>query len=298
MLGTEGGTTTVAARVSILLLSAIGSPSGLSECSVARESLRRRSGLSDMMLPSDARRNAPKARRGLLEIDLHGHRNGNGLWAAGRIPRNYDRGEIIADGVIHALGICSGLIGAVIIIVIASHSTKIVTITSVLIYAAGLVAMLGFSAAYNMWPVSPTKWVLRRFDHSAIYLLIAGTYTPFIAQLKISFASGGLLMGVWLTAGFGVVLKLVLPGRFDRVAVVLYLLLGWSGVLVYGSVIASLPSLTLWLLAAGGVLYSMGVIFHLWRSLRFQNAIWHAFVLLAAGCHYTAVLGYAVLARA
>jgi len=152
--------------------------------------------------------------------------------------------------VIHALGICSGLIGAVIIIVIASHSTKIVTITSVLIYAAGLVAMLGFSAAYNMWPVSPTKWVLRRFDHSAIYLLIAGTYTPFIAQLKISFASGGLLTGVWLTAGFGVVLKLVLPGRFDRVAVVLYLLLGWSGVMVYGSVIASLPSLTLWLLAA------------------------------------------------
>ena len=114
---------------------------------------------------------------------------------------------------IHALGICSGLIGAVIIIVIASHSTKIVTITSVLIYAAGLVAMLGFSAAYNMWPVSPTKWVLRRFDHSAIYLLIAGTYTPFIAQLKNSFASGGLLTGVWLTAGIGVMLKLVLPGR-------------------------------------------------------------------------------------
>ena len=172
-------------------------------------------------------------------------------------PWNYDRGEIIADGVIHALGICSGLIGAVIIIiiVIASHSTKIVTITSVLIYAAGLVAMLGFSAAYNMWPVSPTKWILRRFDHSAIYLLIAGTYTPFIAQLKISFSSGGLLTGVWLMAGVGVVLKIVLPGRFDRVAVVLYLLLGWSGVLVYGSVIASLPSLTLWLLAAGGVLY-------------------------------------------
>jgi hemolysin III len=213
-------------------------------------------------------------------------------------PWKYDRCEIIADGVIHALGICFGLIGAVIIIVIASHSTKIVANTSVLIYAAGLVAMLGFSAAYNMWPVSPTKWILRRFDHSAIYLLIAGTYTPFIAQLKISFSSGGLLTGVWLMAGVGVVLKIVLPGRFDRVAVVLYLLLGWSGVMVYGSVIASLPSLTFWLLAAGGVLYSMGVIFHLWRGLRFHNAIWHAFVLLAAGCHYTAVLGYAVLGRA
>jgi hemolysin III len=215
-----------------------------------------------------------------------------------RFPWNYDRGEIIADGVIHAIGICLGLIGAVIIIVIASHSTKIVAIASVLIYAAGLLAMLGFSAAYSMWPVSHTKWILRRFDHSAIYWLIAGTYTPFIAQLKNSFASGGLLTGVWLTAGIGVVLKLMLPGRFDRVAVVLYLLLGWSGVMAYESVFASLPSLTFWLLAAGGMLYSMGVIFHLWRSLRFQNAIWHAFVLLAAVCHYTAVLEYAALARA
>jgi hemolysin III len=214
------------------------------------------------------------------------------------LPWNYDRGEIIADGVIHAIGICSGLIGAIVIIFIASHSTKIVEITPVLIYAAGLVAMLGFSAAYNMWPVSRTKWILRRFDHSAIYLLIAGTYTPFIAQLKTSLAAGGLLMGVWLTAAFGVVLKLVLPGRFDGVAIVLYLLLGWSGVMAYGSLIASLPSLTFWLLVAGGVLYSVGVIFHLWRSLRFHNAIWHAFVLLAAVCHYTAVLEYAVLAPA
>jgi hemolysin III len=213
-------------------------------------------------------------------------------------PWNYDRGEILADGVIHGIGICLGLIGAVIIVVIAGHATKAVAIESVLIYAAGLLAMLGFSAAYNMWPISPTKWILRRFDHSAIYLLIAGTYTPFMTQLKIGFASGALLTGVWITAGLGMVLKLVLPGRFDGVAVVLYLVLGWSGVMFCGPVVASLPGLTLWLLAAGGVLYSIGVIFHLWRRLRFQNAIWHAFVLLAAGCHYAAVLEYAVLARA
>ena len=92
-------------------------------------------------------------------------------------PWNYDRDEIIADGVIHAIGICFGLIGAAIVIILASHSTKIVTIAPVLIYAASLIAMLGFSAAYDMWPVSHTEWLLRRFDHSAIYLLIAGTYT-------------------------------------------------------------------------------------------------------------------------
>jgi len=213
-------------------------------------------------------------------------------------PWHYDRREIIADGMIHAVGLCLGLIGAVIIIVVASRSTKLVAITSLSIYAASLVAMLGFSASYNMWPISHTKWILRRFDHSAIYLLIAGTYTPFIAQLKNSLVSGGLLAGVWLTAGVGIVLKLVVPGRFDRAAVVLYLLLGWSGVTAYRSIIASLPSLVIWLLAAGGVLYSAGVIFHIWRSLRFQNAIWHAFVLLATVCHYTAVLEYAVLPRA
>src|SRR5438128_1051899 len=92
------------------------------------------------------------------------------------LPWNYDRGEIVADGVIHAIGVCFGLIGAVIIIVIAGRAAQRVAIEPVLIYAAGLLAMLGFSAAYNMWPISPTKWLLRRFDHSAIYLLIAGTY--------------------------------------------------------------------------------------------------------------------------
>jgi hemolysin III len=129
-------------------------------------------------------------------------------------------------------------------------------------------------------------------------LLIAGTYTPFITQLKNSLVSGGLLAGVWLTAAVGIVLKLAAPGRFDRAAVALYLVLGWSGVTAYQSIIAPLPSLTIWLLAAGGVVYSTGLIFHIWRSLRFQNAIWHAFVLLATGCHYTAVLEYAVLPRA
>jgi hemolysin III len=213
-------------------------------------------------------------------------------------PWNYDRGEIVADGVIHAIGICFGLIGAVILIVIASHATKVVPIESVFVYAAGLLAMLAFSAAYNLWPVSQTKWILRRLDHSAIYVLIAGTYTPFMTQLKNSFASDGVLTGVWVTAGLGVLLKLVLPGRFDRVAVALYLLLGWSGVMFCGSIIASLPCLAFWLLAAGGTLYSVGVIFHLWESLRFQNAIWHAFVLFAAGCHYAAVLDYVVLGRA
>ncbi len=109
----------------------------------------------------------------------------------GQISWDYDRAEIIADGVVHAIGVCLGLIGAVTILVIAVNIERI-EIVPILVYVIGLVTMLALSAAYNMWPVSPAKWVLRRFDHSAIYLSIAGTYTPFLAQMKNVLASAGL----------------------------------------------------------------------------------------------------------
>jgi hemolysin III len=208
---------------------------------------------------------------------------------AGQIDWHYDRVEIIADGVVHAIGVCLGLIGAVTIVVIAIKMERI-EVAPILVYVIGLVSMLALSAAYNMWPVSPAKWVLRRFDHSAIYLLIAGTYTPFLAQMKSVLASAGLGVGVWLSAIIGMALKLALPGRFDRLAVVLCLLLGWSGVIAYDSLASAMPSASLWLLAIGGILYSLGTLFHVWRGLRFHHAIWHGFVLLAASCHYSAVL--------
>jgi len=153
-----------------------------------------------------------------------------------------------------------------------------------------LLAMLVFSASYNLWPVSRAKWVLRRFDHSAIYVLIAATYTPFIMQLKDSIFAMALLAGVWCVAIIGIVFKLVWPGRFDRLSVGLYLAMGWSGIMLYDAVVRALPAMALWFVAAGGVLYTFGVIFHSWRRLRFQNVIWHCFVLLGAACHYTAVL--------
>src|SRR2546430_9411326 len=183
----------------------------------------------------------------------------------GQISWDYDRAEIIADGVVHAIGVCLGLIGAVTIVVIAVKLERI-EVAPILVYVIGLVTMLGLSATYNMWPVSPTKWVLRRFDHSAIYLLIAGTYTPFLAQMKSVLASVGLGVGVWLSALIGIALKLALPGRFDRLAIVLCLLLGWSGVIAYDSLASTLPGASVWLLPIGGILYSLGTVFHVWRG--------------------------------
>jgi hemolysin III len=210
--------------------------------------------------------------------------------AADAVRWNYDRAEIIADGVVHGVGVFFGLVAATVLIVLTVIYASALDIVVVSVYVAGLLTMLVLSATYNLWPVSRAKWVLRRFDHSAIYLLIAATYTPFIMEVKDSIFAMALLAGVWCVAIAGIVLKLVLPGRFDRISVGLYLAMGWSGLMLYDRVVAALPALALWLVVAGGVLYSFGVIFHAWRSLRFQNAIWHCFVLLGAACHYTAVL--------
>jgi hemolysin III len=210
--------------------------------------------------------------------------------AVGAVRWNYDRAEIIADGIVHGLGVGFGLIAATALIVLTGVFASTSQIVSVSIYAAGLLTMLGFSAAYNMWPVSPRKWWLRRFDHSAIYVLIAATYTPFMMQINDRLLAMLLLGGVWGVAFVGIALKLFLPGRFDRLSILLYLAMGWSGLAAYDAVFTSLPKFTLWFVVAGGVLYTLGVIFHTWRRLRFQNAIWHGFVLLGAACHYTAVM--------
>jgi hemolysin III len=210
--------------------------------------------------------------------------------AMGAVRWNYDRAELIADGVVHGIGVLGGLVAATVLIVLTAIYATPLEVAVVSVYVAGLLTMLVLSATYNLWPVSRAKWVLRRFDHSAIYVLIAATYTPFIMQMKDSFFAIALLIGVWCVAIAGIVLKLFLPGRFDRLSVGLYLAMGWSGFMVYDTVVASLPATALWFLAAGGLLYSFGVIFHAWQRLRFQNAIWHSFVLLGAACHYTAVL--------
>ena len=210
--------------------------------------------------------------------------------AAGAARWNYDRSELIADAVVHIIGVCFGLVAATALIVLTAVYASAVDVAAVSVYVAGLLAMLVLSATYNLWPVSRAKWVLRRFDHSAIYTLIAATYTPLIMELKDSYFAIALLTGVWCLAIVGIVIKLALPGRYDRLAVGLYLAMGWSGMMLYDAVVKALPAMALYFIVAGGVLYSFGVIFHAWKRLRFQNAIWHGFVLSGAACHYTAIL--------
>ena len=210
---------------------------------------------------------------------------------------DYSRSELIADGVVHAIGIVLALSAGSALLSLAFVRTGPWEYVAATFHVVSLIAVLSISMVYNLWPASPTKWLLRRLDHSAIFLLIAGTYTPVLAQLPDRTLAAGMTAFIWTAALIGVAIKLLLPGRFDRLAIVFYLAMGWSGVLLsrHLAEILSLP--TLWLLAAGGAAYSLGVLFFIWQSLRFQNAAWHAFVVAGAGLHLAAMMDCLVIQR-
>jgi hemolysin III len=210
---------------------------------------------------------------------------------------DYSRAELIADGIVHAIGIVLAISAGSILLAFSIFHTGPWEYVAAVFYVVALLTVLSVSCAYNLWPVSRAKWVLRRFDHAAIYLLIAGTYTPFLAQIADVTTARTMLAVVWGAAAIGIAVKLIFPGRFDRLAVVFYLAIGWSGVVVLRPVVDTLPATTLWLIAAGGVVYSVGVVFFAWHRLRFQAAVWHAFVVIAAGLHLAAVMDCLVINR-
>lgn len=214
-----------------------------------------------------------------------------------REQRPYTRAELVVDGVVHVLGLIVAIAAGSVLLAFAILETAPEAAPALVVYVGSLVAVLGVSLAYNLWPVSPVKKWLARFDQAAIFLFIAGTYTPFLAVLGGT--TTGILMTtfVWGASLIGVALKLIVPERFGRLAIALYLAIGWSGILVFQSLAQTLPSTTMWLLLAGGVTYSMGIIFHLWERLKFQNALWHIFVVGGASLHLWAVIDCMVIHR-
>jgi hemolysin III len=204
-----------------------------------------------------------------------------------RIP---SRGELLADGVVHVIGVALGVIGAVVLITIAALKHSYVEIVAVSIYAAGMIAMFSLSALYNIARKSRYREIFQRFDHSGIFLMIAGTYTPFtMLMLKGNWAVA-LMAIVWSVALIGIAIKLLWPKRLEGVTTGLYMALGWVGIIAIEPIFMSLGVAALVLLGVGGALYTVGVVFHLWERLPYQNAIWHGFVVAAASTHYGAVL--------
>lgn len=201
----------------------------------------------------------------------------------------YSVAEYRADRIVHVVGLVAAPVAVLVLLSVALSGAGWLAALSVAVYGAGLLAMIGCSALYNLSPESPRRDWLRRLDHAAIYAMIAGTYTPFTLLWLPPRWGWAFCLGVWAVALAGMILKLAYPYRLERLSVVLYLALGWSIVIVIDRVMASLDPAAGALLIAGGLLYSVGVVFHLWRRLPYQNAIWHGFVLLAAGCHFAAV---------
>ena len=198
-------------------------------------------------------------------------------------------GEIIADGVVHGVGIVTASVIGTLIIVFAVMQ-GVPELPALILYLASLLTVLSVSLAFNLAPLSPAKRVLARLDQAAIFLFIAGTYTPFLAAIGHTPYADLLMALVWGASLIGIALKLIVPHRFGRMAIVLYLAIGWSGVLVFGSMAHSLPAASLWLVLAGGIAYSAGIVFHLWEKLKFQNALWHTFVVAGATLHLVAIL--------
>ena len=213
-----------------------------------------------------------------------------------RAHRPYTPAEMIADGVVHILGLIGAVVAGGFLLGFAIMEAA-PELPALGIYIASLIVVLGVSLAYNQWPVSPIKMWLARLDQAAIFLFIAGTYTPFLAVLGGTTTGALMTTFVWGASLIGVALKLIVPEHFGRLAIALYLAIGWSGILVFQSLAQTLPHSTMMLVLAGGVTYSLGIIFHLWEKLKFQNALWHVFVVSGASLHLWAVIDFMVIHR-
>ena len=201
---------------------------------------------------------------------------------------SYTRIERTVDACVHAAGILFSVVAAALLLTGAFGTSPLSLFAGLIVYSIALVGMFTASAAYNLTSQAGLKEKLRRLDHAAIFVMIAGSYTPFALVVGGS-AGYAMLAAVWAIAAIGVTIKLRFPRRFDKLSILLYLTQGWIVLFALDSITAALPDRALTLLLAGGIVYTAGVGFHLMERLRFHNAIWHCFVLGGAACQFIAV---------
>jgi hemolysin III len=211
-----------------------------------------------------------------------------------RVPRLGSRGEEIANAVSHGIGILLAIAGLTGLVTVAARRGDPWALVSSAVFGTTLVLLYTASTLYHAIPHPGAKRILRILDHSAIYLLIAGTYTPFtLGPLRGPW--GWALFGVvWTGAVAGVVFKSLAIGRAPILSVGLYVLMGWSVVFAFGPLVRVLAPGGVTLLVAGGVAYTVGLVFFAWERLRYGHFVWHLFVLAGSVCHYFAVLLYAL----
>lgn len=211
--------------------------------------------------------------------------------------RSYSRGEETANQLTHAFGVVMGMAGLVLLVVFAWKYGDNWHLVSTAVFGVMLVLLYTASTLYHSFQGERTRQVLQKFDHAAIFLLIAGTYTPFVL-VTLRGPWGWSMFGViWGLAVLGVTLKSWFAGRFRMVSTGIYLVMGWLVLIALKPLMAVLPAGGMKLLLAGGFCYTGGAVFYLWRSLPYHHAIWHLFVLGGSAFHWAAVFIYVVPSR-
>lgn len=201
-----------------------------------------------------------------------------------------NRAEHAADGIVHAIGMIAALVGGGLLVAIALAYKGVPLATASALYALCLMAMLAASAVYNLTRPSRARRILRRIDEAAIFLMIAGSYTPFTIKLLPPEFALGVTVAIWIAALAGAAGKVLWPHMSDRAWCVVYLAFGWLAVVVLGPIVTTLPLAAMILLAIAGAIYSGGVLLYLNHTLPYRRALWHACVIIGAASHYSAVL--------
>lgn len=200
--------------------------------------------------------------------------------------------EEMANAMTHGVGLAMSVVGWIALVVLSALAGSGWDVAASAVYGGTLVFLYSVSTLYHSVRRPRTKYVLRVLDHVAIFLLIAGTYTPFTVVLMRDGWGWTVLALVWGFAIAGLLFKLFSSHRFHPAATSLYLLMGWIGILFADPMSQALPTGALMFIAAGGIAYTVGVVFYGWHSLRYSHAIWHVFVLVGSICHYIAVAMY------
>jgi hemolysin III len=206
-----------------------------------------------------------------------------------KISEGYTPAEEKANIVTHGIGIVLSIAGCVFLILRASRWGDGWHLASFAIFGISLVILYSASVLYHAIHDKDLKKVLRKIDHSAIYILIAGTYTPFLLTNLRSHTGWIMFVIIWVFAVTGIVLKILTEIRSKWISASIYLVMGWLAVFIYRSMVENLPGISLIFLAAGGFFYSAGVIFYIWRKLPFHHTIWHIFVMAGSFCHYYSI---------
>lgn len=209
----------------------------------------------------------------------------------------YTNAEELANTLTHGLGTLLGIAGLAVLVTFAALAGDTVRVVAFAVYGSSLVLLYGASTTYHAVRSPQRKRLFRILDHAAIYLLIAGTYTP-VTLVTLQGAWGWTLFGiVWGLAALGVTSTLFFVGRFKALTLGVYIAMGWIGAIAVKPLFAALPTAALLWLLAGGLAYTGGAVFYAWKRLPFNHAIWHLFVLAGSVCHFVCILLYILPSR-